>query len=278
MNVKATVLSENSVLPGMGTVGEHGLSLLVERGDKRILFDTGQGMALPHNAKIMGIDLSGLDAIVLSHGHYDHTGGLEWVLGQTGPVPVYIAPGLFDPKFIITMTGDERAIGIPYSRQDLEKAGAKFVTADKPTEVAEGITVTGPVPRESADEYVEPILMVRNESGELVPDSVPDDMSLVLDTDRGTVLLTGCAHAGLINTIEHAKRIAKTDRLTAIIGGTHLVFATDDRVQATVDALIKTDVEMLAPAHCTGFRALGMLQAKIADKLLPCSVGSEFTF
>jgi len=142
--VKITTLCENSVpFPGHGILGEHGLSMLLEVRGKRILFDTGAGLTLVQNARALNIDLTRVDAVVLSHGHYDHSGGLKDLLQLTGSIPVYAHPNIFGDKYHLRKGKEPRQIGLPWSREDLEDFGAHFHLGRAPQEISEGVMLTG---------------------------------------------------------------------------------------------------------------------------------------
>lgn len=276
MSCIVKIICENSVILGEGLIGEHGFAALVEIDDETILFDTGPGRGLISNAVALGIDLSRVRTVVLSHAHFDHSGGLLELLARTGPKRVLTGPGIFEAKYARRPDGREVFVGIPHRRELLESLGADFSAVEGPEELAPGAWATGPVPRRTDFESTEPMLFVRKEDG-LAPDSVPEDQSLVVRTDRGGVVIAGCVHAGLINTLTYARNIADMD-IHAVIGGTHLIFATDERITRTVETLKEMGVQMLSPAHCTGFRAMGTLHRSMGDKLIPCSVGSVFRF
>jgi len=272
------IVSENSVLPGFKLIGEHGFCAYLELTDgKKLLFDTGQGMALPHNAEQLEIDLNGIDAVVISHGHYDHTNGLLKLLDRLTEGRIYLAREADANKFARLMSGELKYIGMPRELKASLCDRRRWEFVSEPVQIFDGIWATGPIPRRNEFETAEPMLLVERD-GELVQDEVPDDMALVCNTSRGWVVLLGCAHAGVVNTLEYAAEIAGTDRFHAVIGGTHLMFASDERIERTIEALKRFKIELFAPAHCTGFRAHGALFCEFRNIMVPSSAGMEFKF
>lgn len=262
MKIKITVLVEDSVRK-RGLVAQHGLSMLVEilKDDKEltVLMDTGQDAEiLLKNADILGVDLELVDVIVLSHGHYDHAGGLIGVLKEIGrPIPVIAHPKAFEGKF--ASKPHLRYIGVNYTLKDVRNAGGIPVLSKTPVHIFDGVSTTGEIERTTSFEVVEGFLRIEGER--LVEDEIPDCQSLIMWDEEDLVVLTGCAHAGVVNTIKHAMQISKAKKLKAVIGGFHLEKASEQRIKLTIEEISKFNSEIVAPMHCTGFRAT----AKIAE-------------
>ncbi|MBN1322791.1 MAG: MBL fold metallo-hydrolase [Methanotrichaceae archaeon] len=261
--IRLVTISENSVMPKGGLLGEHGLSIYIEWDGFKLLFDTGQGRSAAHNASALGLDLCGTP-IALSHGHYDHTGGLASLLKMTGPVDVFGHPDIFAAKY----RRDGSFIGIPWTREYLESAGAFFALSKDPRELAPGIWLSGEIPRLEACEEPLGELMARSDDGTIARDPFHDDQALILETSNGLLVVLGCAHSGLINTIEHARRITGEDRLYGVIGGTHLAMADEDRLERTFEALQSMRPTLLAPCHCTGPEASCTLRQRFKDQFV----------
>jgi len=271
--MKLVTLTENSAGLRREVLAEHGFSAYLELCGHRLIFDAGQTTTAVHNASVLGIDLLGVP-IALSHGHYDHTGGLLSLLKRTGPVPVRAHPDVFVSRYS-RRGGALRQIGIPFRREDLEEVGAQFDLSRRAREIFPGLWLTGEVPRVVEFEGENEDLVVLSEEGELVIDPLLDDQALVLVLERGLFVLLGCAHAGMINTLVHARKVTGVDTILGVAGGTHLGFGGEDKLKKTMAALRSLDLEILAPSHCTGFAAASALAAEFPDRFVENSVGTE---
>lgn len=263
MNIKLTTLSENTASPA--GIAEWGLSVLVEADGWKILFDTGSGTAAMHNANLLGLDLRQIDCLVLSHGHFDHTGGLLDFIRRTGPKKVIAHPDIWARKYGSLDDSPPRYIGIPHAREALESSGADFRLSREPVKITDRIMTTGEVPMVTDYEIIEKYLRVK-EGDELKPDPLADDLSLVIDTDYGLVVILGCAHRGIVNNLLRAKSITGKDTIYAAIGGTHLVHADQARLEKTAVALLEMGVQHLGVSHCTGFYASSYLAEVFGDR------------
>lgn len=276
--LKVTILVENTVGVPKGLLSEWGLSMLLDFGDERILFDTGEQGNLINNAYAMGVDLKQVDRVVLSHGHFDHTGGLLKYLQYRGAVPVYAHPDLFTGHSGRGVNGPKALyIGVPYRREQLESAGAEFHWHKEPLELRPGLWLSGEVPRQTSFEKVDE-RMVLIQNGQIVQDSIPDDYSLFYLTEQGLVILLGCAHSGLVNIVEHAKQVTGEERIRAIIGGTHLGPADPNQQEATVAYLKTLNLSCLAPNHCTGLPMLSKLAGEFPGIFAWATAGSTLEF
>ena len=272
MTFRITILCENSVGPISGTLGEHGFSALIEPSEGApLLFDTGQGLTLLHNARRMNKDLSRVGTVVISHGHYDHSGGLKPLLEEFGPKRVCAHPLVFNPRFRIKDTGDPLPIGVPDSYDELTAAGALFDLSKDFREIAPGMYLTGEVPHVTEFETGDSGLYFDREGHN--PDTTPDDQSLVLETEKGLVLILGCCHAGVVNTVEHVAYMTGRRDIYALVGGTHLGFCNQVQIGMTVTALRKLGVQKLAASHCTGFAASARLSHEMQKEFQEAMVG-----
>ncbi|MEI6212468.1 MAG: MBL fold metallo-hydrolase [Desulfuromonadales bacterium] len=272
MTFRITVLCENSVGPISGTLGEHGFSALIEPSDGApLLFDTGQGATLLHNARRMNRDLTAVSGVVISHGHYDHAGGLLPLLAEYGRRTVYGHPAMFRPRYRVKDTGECYPIGMPQGREELEQAGADFDLSADFRRIAPGMYLTGEVPRTTTFETGDNGLFC-DCSGRDV-DSTPDDQSLVLETARGIVIVMGCCHAGVVNTIEHIARSLGRRDVYAVIGGTHLGFCGQEQLDRSIAFLKEWGVKKVAASHCTGFDAAARLSQKMRKEFQLALVG-----
>lgn len=274
MQLEIATLSENTA--NYGFIGEWGLSIFIEADGKRILMDTGMTASVTHNAAALGINLSTIDTIVLSHGHIDHSGGLGKALAETGEVTVIAHPDAFADKCVRRGEDMVLDIGITLAQEELETLGAQFNLTREPVRISDRIMTTGEIPMITDYEAIDGNLCVK-EDGEIRPDTLADDLSLVIDTDFGLVVILGCAHRGIINTLHHARRITGNESVYAVIGGTHLIGASEERLGRTVTDLKKMGIRKLGVSHCTGFYAASRLAQEFGDAFFLNNAGTRFS-
>lgn len=275
MEIKVSTLSENTALHGF--VGEYGLSLFIEADGKRILFDTGLSFSAYHNAQLMGIDLTKVDCIVLSHGHLDHTGGLAEMLRRTGKETEVIAhPDVFKARYSLRDgQSQEKYIGIPCSKEELENRGAIFKLSKEPVYITPHIMTTGEIPMLTEYESVEGNLHIRQD-GQYLPDKLADDLSLVINTESGLVVIAGCGHRGIVNILNHACKLTGNDNIFAVIGGIHLFRASDERIRKTIAEFGSRGVKKLGVSHCTGFHASAKIAEAFPEEFFLNNAGNRF--
>ncbi len=270
------VVVENSVSERK-YLSEHGLSFYIDTGDKKILFDCGQGAAFYANLYPMGIYVSLIDIIALSHGHYDHTGGVEYILSRNSKAIVYAHPSALLQKFK-NDNGAVREIGMPeFSKKSLAKRNSHFKPTTKPTEIAAGVFLSGEIPRKHGEEGIGSESFCKDAAGK-IPDDIPDDQSLFIKTPGGTVVLLGCAHSGLINTLDYIQKLTGGEPFAAVIGGMHLRSASEARIRWTLKELARFKIGKIAPAHCTGGPATNAIMNAYPKAFSKCETGSVFTF
>jgi 7,8-dihydropterin-6-yl-methyl-4-(beta-D-ribofuranosyl)aminobenzene 5'-phosphate synthase len=273
--MRITTLVENTVNKS-DLLAEHGLSLLLETEDEAILFDTGQNCALVHNVEKMGIDLSTVDKIVLSHGHRDHTGGLINALRACGGAQVYGHPGIFGEKYSKTRC-EQRPIGMPYEKRSLELLGAELYLSQEAIQITEAIQTTGEVRRMMDFETIHERLCVIH-NGTLEKDELFDDLSLIVSGEKGVAVILGCGHSGVINTLSQVREITNNAPISLIVGGIHLMDANADRIDRTMDQLKLFDIDKFALCHCTGMPAMMKLYDVFGDKVLSNNVGDQLVW
>lgn len=271
-NLKITVLSNNRVSQ-KGLLAEHGWALWIEADGHCFLWDTGQGMVLEHNARELGINLRRAEAVLLSHGHYDHSGGLRQVLDRAPRARVFCHPHIFNRKFRRqSETPGFRENGLPgFTRKTLEAACGGLTVSACPVELIPGLWMSGEIPRGHGREMIHNFY---SDEACTVPDRLCDDQSLFVETPKGTVVLPACSHSGILNILHAAARVTGRENIYAVIGGFHL--SGSEASAQVLDELIRREVQILGPAHCTGGRADAELRLAFPHTFLEVVVGSRF--
>jgi len=270
------MLVENSVA-GRSVRAEHGLSYFIRTGRHCLLFDTGQSELLRDNAREIGISLEAVECIALSHGHYDHAGGLSAVRTLAPGARLFLHPAALAPRFAGNPDGTSRAVGIPEpSLHAIQNAGERVVWTTRPTELVDGVFVTGEIPRQTSYEdtggafFLDEVCTQR--------DPLVDDQALFFDTQEGTVVLLGCAHAGVVNTLSYIRHLTGGRPIHTVLGGMHLLYADANRIERTFAAFRELDIRQLGPAHCTGVIPTARLHTEFGDRCVLCVVGSSLRF
>jgi len=257
-------------------LGEHGFSAFIETDQGNYLFDTGSGRSVIKNSLELSKDLQSIKNIFLSHGHYDHSGGLPEVLKLRGKVDVHAHPHIFlDRVHVIKEDGKEtrRFVGLPFKRSYLESLGANFILNKDFIEIEKGIFLTGEVPRKTSFEKPDSRLFSEID-GKTNLDIFSDDQSLILNTEKGLILILGCAHSGMINIINHVIHKTGEEKFFAILGGAHLDFLTPEQLEESIKALKKINIEKIGACHCTGMRAAFRLHQEFGERFFYGHVGS----
>lgn len=274
--VVITVLIENSV-HARGLLAEHGLALHLQVGKRSLLFDTGQSDLLLGNARLLRVRLAETEAVVLSHGHNDHTGGMDAVRQIAPKARFFLHPDALHPKLARNPDGTSRSLGMKQTSSDaLQSAPELVVRTTSPTEVLDGIFVTGEIARLNAFEDAGGAFF--RDAACTEPDPMLDDQAIFFKTPGGMVVLFGCAHAGVINTLEYVQRLTGSKPIHTIMGGLHLQTASPERMDRTLAAFRRWDLRQLALGHCTGMRAMARLWTTFPDRCSGCSVGVKMQF
>ncbi|MGD8545652.1 MAG: MBL fold metallo-hydrolase [Candidatus Bathyarchaeota archaeon] len=269
-DLKITTLAENLTMTSC--LAQWGLSFLMELSDSRgnsrkVIFDTGlHKESLLYNIRKLELDLSDLDCIVISHGHGDHTAATVELVEAAGGVTVYAHPHVFLSRIHEDTTGKRREHGVPKGEgiNEIEKAGGTVFLTTEPVEIVPGVWTTGQIQRVTSFEQVtapsegeKRIIIVR---GEEINDQIMDDQALWMDVEGdGAFVITGCAHAGPVNTLLHVQRIGNFERIYGLVGGTHLVARSEKYLQQTINELKHFQLSLISPCHCTGFKATAIL-------------------
>lgn len=274
--IRITVVVENTAAV-YGAIPEHGISYWIDTGSGRVIFDTGQGGALINNARLLGVPLEKTQGIVFSHGHYDHTGGFEAVAGLSQDPKVYAHPAAFLPKFACSEQGVSRFIANPYLTEKYvrERAG-DLVFTTTPTRIAGSLFATGEIPRVTAFEDTGGPFFLDEACTR--PDPMLDDQALFFESSGGIVVLLGCAHAGVINTLLYIQKLVEGKPIHAVMGGMHLLSASRERMDRTIEHLTHMNPDLLGPAHCTGTQATSELRAVFSRNWFPCHAGASVEF
>ena len=279
-HLKITTVIENTAGGALRLLGQWGLCMLVEAGKHSFLIDTGQSSATSRNIDVLGVDLESLDAIVLSHGHFDHTGGLRSILSKIKNKPVRIVahPKVWALKYAKRPKADKPVyIGIPFRREELEGLGGEFELTTEPTWLTEDIAASGEEPMTTSFESVARSLF-EMAGGRYKPDTCPDDQSVYIRTDLGLVVVLGCAHRGMINIVRHARDLMKEDRVYMVLGGTHLGPASEEQLKSTIEALKDIDPDWIGVSHCTGSRVAARLAQVFEGKFFFNNAGTVIQF
>jgi 7,8-dihydropterin-6-yl-methyl-4-(beta-D-ribofuranosyl)aminobenzene 5'-phosphate synthase len=287
-HLKITTIADNLVLRA-GLWGQWGLSYLLELTDskganRKVLFDTANDKEpFLYNIEKLELNLSNLDAIVLSHGHGDHTVATVEAVEMAGGCPVYAHPHCFLPRYYETKEGRRIKGGVPEGQRvlDIEKVGGKVILSEKPVEVVPGLWTTGEVSRVNDFEKVSQpldggrrIIMV---DGEEKDDLILCDQSLWMEIeDNGCWVITGCAHSGPVNTVEQVCKLGGFKEVSTYIGGTHLVARDKEYIMRTAEELKRFNLKLFSPCHCTGFNAMSLLHKEFGDRFAVNYCGRVF--
>jgi len=274
--MKITILVDNRIARSE-LRAEHGLALWIESEGKRILFDTGQGGALEKNARILGVDLGKTDIVVLSHGHYDHSGGMALVMKRAENSELYCHPGVILPRYSIS-DGIATPVHMPQpSLVALDRLLPPHMHwLQQPQMLSAQIGLSGPIPRKTSYEdtggpfYLDP-------QGKR-PDLLSDDLALWIETGSGLVVCVGCSHAGLVNTLNHIRRLNDGYKIRAVIGGFHLRHASSDRLSQTIAALRQLEPDLVVPCHCSGEHAVAVLRNALGERISSGAAGMTYQF
>ncbi|MDH7479697.1 MAG: MBL fold metallo-hydrolase [Syntrophomonadaceae bacterium] len=266
VDIRITILMDNTVrVPRLKA--EHGWAALVEKGPERLLFDTGQSPQFLENARLLGIDLTGVSKAVLSHGHYDHSGGLPEFLRLNSRALVYAHPGVLITRFSRPPGETAREIGIPRDGIDARR----LVLTSEPVSLFAGCLTTGEIPRGEYDPASEGHFYEDREGSRL--DLIGDDQALILESGEGLIVILGCCHSGLKATLDRVRAITDETSVFMVLGGLHLADASDRLMEQTARALREYSVRSIGLSHCTGHRGSLFLLEEFPGRCFPANTG-----
>lgn len=285
-------------------LAEHGFSALIQLEDSptTILWDAGYSeIALMENLQRLGLDPSSIASIAISHGHLDHYASVTRLLHEISPlpeakewseniaegnvetwvdkhrIPIIAHPAAYRERWRRKKDGTLLGPYPPAPQDEWRSLGAHIVLSEGPCQLAPGCWTTGYVPRESFETAGIPSRMLYREGSDLLADQIEDDQSIIISLrDKGLVILAGCAHAGIVNTINYARQLTGVDRVYAVMGGLHLATSTDRDIDRTVDYLKALDLGLVVPSHCTGFQAASRIAQEMPDAFVESVVGAKY--
>lgn len=268
--MKFTVLTDDKVKK-RGFLAEHGLSLFIEYKDCNILFDTGQSDVYIRNAKALQLDLDKTDYIVLSHGHYDHCGGIFNLPDLKKNPKIHLQKSASEQKYAINSNGKTyREIGIPWSADDYY---INFI--DGNIEISDDIALLGSIPRTVEFEEIPKGFYIKN-GNEMYADMIKDEQMLIFDTENGLFIFLGCSHPGVINCLKYAVRQYPNKKIHTLVAGVHLDSISPLRLGTTIQSMLDMDIQNVLPLHCTGIHAIDEMKQFLGKRCRILYTGDTF--
>lgn len=273
-NIKIVV---NNLVEQKELLAEHGLALWIAYNGNNYLFDTGQGLALIHNLRTMNLNIEDLDGVIISHGHYDHLGGLEELVKYKKNLKVFGHHENFKAKFVKRKDGQFKSSSTDFNKESLLAMGVNFCDIKNLTKIKDNLYLTGEVPRRNNFEDTGGDFYDQKQ-GVFQKDLIIEDQSLIIDTVEGLIVVLGCSHAGIINILDYVQQQFEQRSIHTVIGGMHLVSASTKRLEQTLAELKKFNIKRLIPLHCTGYHATHVLKNHFPASFIHLPVGAEIEF
>lgn len=259
-----------------GVMAEHGLSIYIEADGKTILFDAGATELLMSNARAMGVDLADVDLAVVSHGHYDHTGGFPAFCKINDKAPIYIHKNAFRKSFgLVDGKPEEDISAIRWTEEERAAMEARLVYTDGPVWITENICITGTVPYAEGFEPTERFYFY-DESGEMAVDDMSHEQCLVIRQEDGLYIFSGCSHRGVISALDAGKAMFPGEKIAGLVAGMHLYSASEEDRQRVIEQVEAEKLDMVIPVHCTGIKAICELKTRLGDSCIAATAGDVF--
>lgn len=275
--MKFRFLMENKT-EGPGCIGEHGLSVYIEAQGKKLLFDTGASSLLKRNAEALGTDLRQVETVVISHGHYDHTGGVPEFCRINRTAPIYIHKEAFHEAYAVREGQmEERTCGIRWTQEEKELIESRMILTQDSVWLSDNIVISGTIPK--IEGYAPAELFYRKmEDGSLQPDPMEHEQFLAIREPEGLYVFSGCSHRGVVPAVRRARELFSGERIAVLTAGMHLYSADKEMRSKVISQVLSEEMDLVIPVHCTGLEAICELKTALGDKCFAATAGSSYGY